>query len=562
MGTKVYLHTELRDGILTTKSRTKSRKTRSVRSRTKSRKTRSVRSGTKSRKPRSVRSRTKSRKPRSVRSRTKSRKPKSVKRKDKIQNPSPVKTRVYRDIPSDTNYSYSDVYLRCKTRIELAELLINELYKITKTYGEDCVNGPNPTLLKYFEINKLLGVGNFGNVYSANLSKSFSNKSFNFAIKLAAFITKSHYKKPYNYTKHSWSEILISQKYLNPLIEKNICPNLPFMFDNFVCNSCQFLAEKPKECIIVLMELGSGDLDGWFKIKKRTSDEIYSCLFQIMAAIHAIQFHCQIVNNDIKTLNILYHTVKPGGFWHYIIHGIDFYVPNCGYVFILNDFGVSIIKDPLFTINTQESEIRSAMIINNTFSFFNPTACVAQLNGKISTVDMNLCSNILVYTHKLVDGQPDINKFLSRHKRPITYIGKNRTIYDCKINFTDEQKIALKRLNIPIDSGNIDFYKFPEIIPPCEFSIDTQDCIRMFLGGKRVNIFPPANHKKYDIPDIIKSQLNTYYDKFVTGRIQSMYTFNNPEFYVAGYFIEKFFTIDKDYTRKPKDTMIDTYIIS
>ena len=121
----------------------------------------------------------------------------------------------------------------------------------------------------------------------------------------------------------------------------------------------------------------------------------------------------------------------------------------------------------------------------------------------------------------------------------------------------------MKRLNIPNDSGKIQFYQHPEIIPPFEFAIDTQDCIRVFTGGPRVGIYPREYHTFYDIPISIVTVLKKYNDRYIKSEFQGIISFNNPEFYVAGYFIEKFFTMEKNYTHLPRDEkIIDTYIIS
>ena len=74
-----------------------------------------------------------------------------------------------------------------------------------------------------------------------------------------------------------------------------------------------------------------------------------------MAGLHAIQMYGQIKNNDIKSRNILYYNVEPGGFWHYKINKKHFYVPNYGKLFVINDFGVSTLYDPSYQLYPNES---------------------------------------------------------------------------------------------------------------------------------------------------------------------------------------------------------------
>jgi hypothetical protein len=47
--------------------------------------------------------------------------------------------------------------------------------------------------------------------------------------------------------------------------------------------------------------------------------------------------------------NVLFFKVKPGGFWKYTINGQDYYVPNCGYLFIVYDFGFAYIPNKMET---------------------------------------------------------------------------------------------------------------------------------------------------------------------------------------------------------------------
>ena len=118
---------------------------------------------------------------------------------------------------------------------------------------------------------------------------------------------------------------------IKPLIAKDVCPNLLLFIDTFLCEKCDFIFRKgdaSHPCVITFMELASGDLRDYLKFATPSNAELYSALFQIMAGLHAIQMSGQILNNDIKSKNILYYDVKPGGYWHYKIGKKNFYVPN------------------------------------------------------------------------------------------------------------------------------------------------------------------------------------------------------------------------------------------
>ena len=96
--------------------------------------------------------------------------------------------------------------------------------------------------------------------------------------------------------------------------------------------------KQKKPCLIFIMELATGnDFNTWMQ-KPHTEAELYNAVFQLMAGIHALQIHGQVINNDVKALNILTYDVKPGGYWKYIIQGKEYFIPNLGSLFIVNDF--------------------------------------------------------------------------------------------------------------------------------------------------------------------------------------------------------------------------------
>ena len=309
-------------------------------------------------------------------------------------------------------------------------------------------------------------------------------------------------------------------------------------------------------------------MNKWFTEKDRTNEEIYSALFQIMAAIHTIQYHCQLINKDVKAPNILYYNVKPGGYWHYIIHGRDFYVPNYGHMFVLNDFGVSIVQDPTTKLltskkNTWQGTSRNFMIVNNEISPLNSK--IFWLRDTDQPKPIKLLPPMVWCNYKYVNNLLEIDDSVKISKPCRSLINvKSHKIKDCEIQFTNEQKEYLKSLHIPSSSNDIEFYMNPEIIPPFEFCVDTQDCIRTFVGGRRVSIpGGTAFHHKYNIPIDSENKIKKYVNKYINGVVASNIQLLNPAFYLAGYFMTDFFTKEYDYTKMPKESfIIDTYKIS
>ena len=255
--------------------------------------------------------------------------------------------------PKKLSYNLKTIYLSSSMRIAFMKKIQKGLRIVHSIpEGSQCIrkNSMNE-LVKYIKLNKLIGTGDWGNVYSGCLKNDIMcNRKF--AIKMTR-ITDEDYKDPYTETSSSWYEIWMLKDIIKPLVINNICPNLPLYIDTFLCNKCDFIFRKGDSthpCIITVMELASGDMKDYLKFVSNSDDELYSALFQIMAGVHAIHMRGQILNNDIKAKNILYYNVTPGGYWHYRIDKDDFYVPNYGKMFVLNDFGVSTIYNPNFQL--------------------------------------------------------------------------------------------------------------------------------------------------------------------------------------------------------------------
>ena len=122
---------------------------------------------------------------------------------------------------------YDNIYLNTLDRVSIINKLKNILKNVTKIYGKQCIHGDKAELLEKIQINKLLGTGTFGNVYSACAPKPCGDNSYKFAVKLSSFINKRHYNNPFNPEEQSWHEFFILKDYINPLVERGICPNLP-----------------------------------------------------------------------------------------------------------------------------------------------------------------------------------------------------------------------------------------------------------------------------------------------------------------------------------------------
>jgi hypothetical protein len=441
--------------------------------------------------------------------------------------------------------SLLNIYLSYKQRILLKEKIKKELLPIHNIpEGEQCYNVEK--LKKYLNVGKLIGSGDWGNVYSAYLNYFCSR--YKFAIKMSR-ISETDLKEPYSESSPSWYEFWLLKDIIKPLIEKKICPNLPLYIDTFLCNKCDFKIREKKQshpCIITITEFANSDFKTFLLDSKNIKDKIiYSALFQIMAGLHAIQMSGQILNNDIKSANILVYNVKPGGYWKYRIQNINYYVPNYGKMFVLNDFGVSQLYDPNFQLysskNTRVFNLGSRYAIN--------------MNEKFSPVQAKyeFIKDDLIETSDIIWENTIISK-------GATYSLDRKTgqIVMSKTKLSDIQKQYLFENGVNVNPNTWEYFENPYIIPPFEFYNDVQDVLRMFVGGKRTT--QNGYHKIFtSISQDFKESVIPYLGKSENAKSKN---FSTDTFHVlAGSFIKNFFSSNYNlgYTKKPNGKLIEFY---
>ena len=445
----------------------------------------------------------------------------------------------------------TSVYLNNKMRVALARKFRNGLFGIRGIpEGDQCfmTNGINE-LSKYIKLGKLIGTGDWGNVYSACLTTKKCNRKF--AIKMSR-ITDEDYKDPYTETSSAWYEIWMLKDIIKPLVKKNICPNLPLFIDTFLCSKCDFIfrkGDKTHPCIITAMELASGDMRDYLKFGSFSDKELYSALFQIMAGLHAIQMTGQILNNDIKAKNILYYNVKPGGYWHYKIGSQNFYVPNYGKMFVLNDFGVSTLYDPNFQLYPSKQRTtfnlgsRFAINIDETFS---PVEAGTEFIGN----ELRKTKPVKWTTITKGDLQQTSRGASYKIDRKTGQVIISHTV------LTPIQKSYLFRKGVSTNPKTWDYFEHPYIIPPFEFYNDVQDTLRTFVGGKRTT--QKGNHALF--PTISKKFQKTVSAYLGLAENAKSREFSLHTYHVlAGSFIKQFFSKTVNYQTKPKGKKISYY---
>jgi hypothetical protein len=101
------------------------------------------------------------------------------------------------------------------------------------------------------------------------------------------------------------------------------------LFPDFINNN--------KSLIIQINELASGDLNYYLENIKDT-DKL-NAITQILLSIIFFHNSTKSYHNDCHQGNFLFHKIKPGGYFHYNIYDVDYYLENQGYLWVIWDFG-------------------------------------------------------------------------------------------------------------------------------------------------------------------------------------------------------------------------------
>jgi len=212
---------------------------------------------------------------------------------------------------------------------EPKEIKINKKACIVKQ-GKELIIADKIKLVKQFGSKSVFGI-NF-------ISSFIDNPDFQFSAKIQ-FSTREGKKE---------LEIL---KRMNEYRIKNNYINFPVMYDYTVCPVMTNVEDLPdffkvktksKSYITILNELMSGDLYNYilkiannnnYELLLNAIEQIYMCI----ASLHSFGIN----HNDSHSGNFLFKKIDAGGYFHYVINGTDYYIPNIGYVWTIWDFGVS-----------------------------------------------------------------------------------------------------------------------------------------------------------------------------------------------------------------------------
>ena len=162
-------------------------------------------------------------------------------------------------------------------------------------------------------------------------------------------------------------------EYLTILNIDEVCPNFPIAYGKLDCSkyknrefdkkqelSLSYIEKKKRQIlgsnlydinqIYIFNELADGSLKQLKKAKK-SNEIIINALEQCIISIIFFNKYINAYHNDCHYGNFLYHLISPGGFFHYNIYGIDYYIENIGYLWVIWDYGLIVPYYNSYDIN-------------------------------------------------------------------------------------------------------------------------------------------------------------------------------------------------------------------
>jgi hypothetical protein len=315
----------------------------------------------------------------------------------------------------------------------------------------------------------------YGIVYLSEF-REMNKKVFTFASKVY----------PYMYSRTIMElEILIK---LTNVVRMELCPHFPIFYGHVICNTLLHnkkfdidsfkktksldktvsqkirkfpeLIKKNSNSIIITTfnELANGDLWKFFELYKKNTNYIINALIQQLLSIMFFNYYTDRIHMDTHPGNFLYHKVKAGGYFHYKIFGIDYYLENIGFLWVIWDFDLSLPKEK----------------------------AIEKYNIKLN--------NVIDYNRIIIGYLSRNNSGYNPHKE----IDNNATIRNIALDLMINYYTTFKKINFKFDVNNIrDYiYKLPEIISNIMVNGESVFMKSLPKGEKIINKIPYTMNKE------------------------------------------------------------------
>ena len=250
----------------------------------------------------------------------------------------------------------ADIYHRNKYLILMRRELKNKKRGCLKVYKQYSNNKFSYRIGNKIILKKRIGTDSvYGIVYLSEFREK-EKKMFTYASKVYVYSEKKVNM-----------EIGIFDK-MTELVRMDMCPHFPLLYGYVICDSLtktdndsfiksnkndisisQNIKKLPdlirfnlySKIITTFTELANGDLWNFINLYEDNGLFIANALIQQFISIMFFNYYIKRIHMDCHPGNFLYHKIKAGGYFHYNFFGVDYYLENVGFLWVIWDFDLS-----------------------------------------------------------------------------------------------------------------------------------------------------------------------------------------------------------------------------
>jgi len=281
----------------------------------------------------------------------------------------------------------ADIYHRNRYLVLMRRELKNRREGCLKVYKKNNDNSLSYRIGNRIILKKRIGTDSVYGIVHLSEFREKEKKVFTFASKVYEFNEK---RTPL--------ELEILTKLTN-VVRMDLCPHFPLFYGYVICKNYSsfekdsFEKSNPDDktvsnrlqkfpnliknkyyvkFITSFIELANGDSWNFLKTYKNNEAFLINAIIQQLLSVMFFHYHAGRIHNDTHPGNFLYYKVKAGGYFHYRLFGIDYYLENLGFLWVIWDFDLSLTKEMgILYYNEKKNNVNDYFKVFLAFSYKN-----------------------------------------------------------------------------------------------------------------------------------------------------------------------------------------------
>lgn len=347
------------------------------------------------------------------------------------------------------------------------------------------------------------------NITCSKESMSMTVKIFNLTPEAVQNYIKFGYEK-----FDEWRELEFYKYIRDNILEKKSCPHFVILYSYFINPKSLVNFTKVSElnkknpinmsgsAILTLSEAPNYTLANWtvktyyqngnirqmIETGYHNDDVWFSVIFQIMVGLLVLQKNNILINNlsihnvYIKDLNI---TGPITNYWKYIINGITYYIPNYGYLVMIdsNYSDKKTSQDYKILANFMKDFVSKQMSFEMFKNIINPSVFKSELDAESCVLPSNYIFNLLTKIHNnaISDTNYDISYYFEKYMCKFMNNRIGTLLKDSEIRYIRENNIS------NISKGQIVVYEFSPNLYKFVMFIEVENNLIKIMTKKEVN---------------------------------------------------------------------------